>query len=627
MVIARFRPCASARLLPFLLGLLAWLCAAAALAAPCTVREQDSARDLRSCVTALSADEFARAMPIAVQAGAASKVDGNCYRIDVDGSGGKRVLDVGIPDAYQLQAYQLAAGHAQTVLQLDEHSRFAERPVQHRRLFVPLQLPAGPSSIFVYYHTHAKTPMVARLLTQSQLLVDEAESSLFNGIMFGIMLVALPLLALGLGTHDRSYRLYAALVLTTLLFIAQLEGYGFQFVWPDSPVWNMRAPLIAATAMLACHIGFALRFLHMKSRMPRLYRAHLLVLALVAATLPFALLGPIDAWVVTLSAAYSALSVISAREGVRQNIPAARFYLMGILSQVLFMVGLLTCSLWWFNPLPQISVLSYPKMGYLGEAMLFAAAVVSQVRQYNERQAEARVRRLAETEQLLQAEQSKLAALEKAKQQQLQLASASHDISQPLASLRFAIAALAQQAEHQPLTEHIDNTLNYAQTLLKDLMGQARQDQHAPDTIDLHAMFEQLTQEFEPAVLQKGLRLRVRRPRLQLDGSALLLYRILNNLLANALRYTARGRIVLGARRRFDAVEIQVWDSGPGIPLDTQEALLQAFQQGQQGGAGFGLGLFIVKKLCEQCGYRLRIVSVLGRGSGFCLTIPLSAPD
>jgi signal transduction histidine kinase len=398
-------------------------------------------------------------------------------------------------------------------------------------------------------------------------------------------------------------------------------------VWPDAPTWNMRAPLAMVTLMLICHVAFAMRFLQMKLRMPRLYRANQAILVIAALTFPLQLIHSTDDWLIILGAAYALLSTISAYQGVRQNIPAARFYLLGTLSQIVFTAFLMIFSMLWFNPLPQISVLSYPKLGYLGEALLFAAAVVSQIRQFNERQAELRVRRMAETEQLLAAEQSKLAALDKARQQQMQLASASHDISQPLASIRFAIAALAQQSENQPLTEHIDNTLNYAQTLLKDLMGQARQEQHGPERIDLQLIFEQVEREFAAAAAQKGLRLSVRRCQVDIPGSSLLLYRILNNLMANALRYTDRGRIVLGVRRRAQAIEIQLWDTGHGIAPAAQQAMLQAFTQGQEGGAGFGLGLFIVKKLCEQCGYQLSISSTLGRGSGFFLRIPMTAAN
>ncbi len=610
------------------LALLLWCCCGQAGAAACRV-EASLPVHVPDCIRPVSDTELASALGPAF-AGTAQGF-GQWFQIDVLAAPGKRVLDLGIPDAFELKVLQRDTRGLRTLLALDRQSPFSARSLQNRSLAVPVQFESGATSLFVYYETHGKTPLFARLLTESQFAASDTMSNVGNGLIFGFMLAMIPLLTLGLGTQQsRSYRIYAGLVLTSLMFIAQIEGYSFQFLWPDHPGWNMRAPAFLGVAAIVCHVAFAVTFLQMKLRMPRLYRCHWVVLAFTGLILLVQLARfdkSVDVMLFGLTLVYSWLAAFSAYQGVRQNIPAARFYLLGTMSEVVFTVLLLAMGLLWFNPFPQLSVLSYPKIGYLGEAMFFAAAVVSQIYQFNEQQAELRVRRLAETEQLLQAEQSKLAALERAKHQQLRLASASHDISQPLASIRFAIAALGAQQDNRPITEHIDNTLNYAQTLLKDLMGQVRQDQQQQgEMISLAIVFAQLQQEFSGLAAQKGLQLSVRACNVTFPGSALLLYRVLNNLLANAVRYTREGRIVVGARRRPGAVEVQIWDTGPGIPKAIQQAMLQPFRQGQDGGAGFGLGLFIVKNLCEQCGYRLNIASLPGRGSAFSITIPLDPP-
>jgi signal transduction histidine kinase len=444
--------------------------------------------------------------------------------------------------------------------------------------------------------------------------------------------VVIPLLVMGFqSVQNRNYRLYAALVITNLAFLLQIEGYNFQFLWPDSPDWNMRMPMLIACNVIFWHVLFAIQFLQMRQRLTSLYLWHIASLWIIIPIFFLELFWDIEKVVLALSACYAALAMYTAYRSLREQIPAARFYFIGTLMQAIFIVGLLFISITFGNPFPQFAVLTYPKIGYLGEALFFAAAVVQQIRLFNERQSELRQRRLAETEQLLHAEQSKLQALDKARQQQLQLASASHDIAQPLASLRFALAALGQKPENKAIAEHVENTLNYAQSLLKELIVQTRQE-HSADSanraeeIDLRDLFSQLAQEFEVLAQQKALNLAIHRCQLTLPGSNVLLYRILSNLLANAIRYTERGRIVLGVRRRHDAIEIQIWDTGPGIPAHTVASLTQAFQQGaqaQQSAQGYGLGLFIVHTLCTQCGYQLRIQSELGKGSGFCVRIPL----
>jgi signal transduction histidine kinase len=101
------------------------------------------------------------------------------------------------------------------------------------------------------------------------------------------------------------------------------------------------------------------------------------------------------------------------------------------------------------------------------------------------------------------------------------------------------------------------------------------------------------------------------------------LRRIVQNLLGNAIRYTPSGRVLLGVRRRNDALEIQVWDTGPGILPEQLSRLQQAFEQGEQRDQqGVGLGLYIVTSLCQQLGYQLKVRTTLRRGSCFSIVIP-----
>ncbi len=91
------------------------------------------------------------------------------------------------------------------------------------------------------------------------------------------------------------------------------------------------------------------------------------------------------------------------------------------------------------------------------------------------------------------------------------------------------------------------------------------------------------------------------------------------------MRYTARGRIVLGARRRAGGVELMLYDTGPGLPAAVERQLALPFRQDGQAG-GHGLGLYIVQSLCQRCGYQLRIRAVAGRGSCVSVYLPHPAP-
>lgn len=606
--------------------------AQAQVQAACKLENVSTVFALQSCSRILSDVEVAQQFP---QAPSLTE-SGTWVAVKFHAKAGDYLLDLGLPDAYHVQVFGVQQAGLQNLMQLNSQSTFKDRLLKHRLLLVPISIressQQGGQEVLVHYRTHGKTPLFMRLFPREIFLQRDTIDNLLNGIVIGFMLVVIPLLVMGFqSVQNRNYRLYAALVITNLAFLLQIEGYNFQFLWPDSPDWNMRMPMLIACNVIFWHVLFAIQFLQMRQRLTSLYLWHIASLWIVIPIFFLELFWDIEEVVLALSACYAALAMYTAYRGLREQIPAARFYFIGTLMQAIFIVGLLFISITFGNPFPQFAVLTYPKIGYLGEALFFAAAVVQQIRLFNERQSELRQRRLAETEQLLHAEQSKLQALEKARQQQLQLASASHDIAQPLASLRFALAALGQKPENKAIAEHVENTLNYAQSLLKELIVETRQDQSAnaansAEVIDLRELFSQLAQEFEVSAQQKALNLAIHRSQLTLPGSSVLLYRILSNLLANAIRYTEHGRIVLGVRRRSGAIEIQIWDTGPGIPAHTVASLTQAFQQGpqsQQSAQGYGLGLFIVHTLCTQCGYQLRIHSELGKGSGFCVRIPL----
>src|SRR5690606_7897790 len=107
-----------------------------------------------------------------------------------------------------------------------------------------------------------------------------------------------------------------------------------------------------------------------------------------------------------------------------------------------------------------------------------------------------------------------------------------------------------------------------------------------------------------------------------------LLARILRNLLTNAIRYTPKGRVLLGCRRHRQSLSIEVWDTGVGIASDKLEEIFQEFKRGEgvrpNQDRGLGLGLAIVEKIARILGHRIRVISQPGRGSCFAIEVPLA---
>ncbi|MFZ6049293.1 NahK/ErcS family hybrid sensor histidine kinase/response regulator [Pseudomonas sp. CR3202] len=215
------------------------------------------------------------------------------------------------------------------------------------------------------------------------------------------------------------------------------------------------------------------------------------------------------------------------------------------------------------------------------------------------------------------------------------LAAASHDLLQPLNAARLLVSTLRERslpAAEQQLVERTHQALEGAEDLLTDLLDISKLDQSAikPD-LDVYRLDEvlgPLASEFESVAEAAGLGLRVRIPDISISTDFRLLTRILRNFLSNACRYTERGRILLGARRRGARLRLEVWDSGRGIPADKLEAIFLEFNQLDVGRAaerkGVGLGLAIVDRIASMLEYRVEVRSQVGRGSVFSIEVPLA---
>lgn len=228
----------------------------------------------------------------------------------------------------------------------------------------------------------------------------------------------------------------------------------------------------------------------------------------------------------------------------------------------------------------------------------------------------------------------------RAQQTRTQLLTAvSHDVLQPINAARLFASALHEEdrpEEQRYLAGRIHTSLRAAEELLDGLLDLSRLNAGAfkPDIsdFDVAPLLRQLADQYGELALRAGLQLRlhVRAP-LPVRSDPRLLWRILQNFLANALRYTHAGRILLCARPRGADVDVQVWDSGPGIPANQLRWIYDEFHRYEQpasrGGRGFGLGLSICRRFALMLGHTLDVQSQPGRGSVFSVRVPrVSAP-
>ena len=212
------------------------------------------------------------------------------------------------------------------------------------------------------------------------------------------------------------------------------------------------------------------------------------------------------------------------------------------------------------------------------------------------------------------------------------LISVTHDLLQPLNAARLTLSTLSEMdipGQGAALIGQVDRSLLTLEDLLRTLLDISKLDAGVlkPDIrpITVASLFEPLRQEFAPVAAKRGVALRILPSPYAVVSDPLMMRRILQNLLSNALRYTQKGGVLMGCRPRGDRLCIQVHDTGPGIPEAQQQAIFVEFQRGESSDgdqAGFGLGLSIVHRFATELGHDIQLNSRLGRGSTFSITLP-----
>ncbi|MBB6311531.1 PAS domain S-box-containing protein [Pseudomonas sp. JAI120] len=212
------------------------------------------------------------------------------------------------------------------------------------------------------------------------------------------------------------------------------------------------------------------------------------------------------------------------------------------------------------------------------------------------------------------------------------LAAVSHDLLQPLNAARLFTSALLERPS-ETLVRNVSNSLEDVENLLGTLVDISKLDAGvikadiAP--FALSELLDNLAAEYTELARSEGLELHFVGCSALVRSDIQLLARILRNLLSNAIRYTYKGRVVLGCRRQHQRLLIQVWDSGMGIAEERLEEIFQEFKRGDvqrpDQDRGLGLGLAIVEKIAGILGHRISVKSWPGKGSMFSVEVPLSA--
>ncbi|MDI4665426.1 PAS-domain containing protein [Xanthobacter autotrophicus] len=214
------------------------------------------------------------------------------------------------------------------------------------------------------------------------------------------------------------------------------------------------------------------------------------------------------------------------------------------------------------------------------------------------------------------------------------LAAASHDILQPLNAARLYVTSMVERArgaEEERLAGNVDASLESVEEILSALLDISRLDSGVmrPEVAPFRIadVLKPLEMEFAPLAREKNLKLTFVPCSLAVRSDRRLLRRLLQNLISNAVKYTPRGRILVGCRRHAGKVRVEVHDTGVGIPRSKHKVVFQEFQRLDQGAKvarGLGLGLSIVERIARVLEHKVNVTSQPNKGSTFSVDLPIA---
>lgn len=547
------------------------------------------------------------------------------------------ILSTNWPTVDGIEVYVIGKNQpAQTILSKNKNTPFIEKQFIGNAIVTEQFLIPAKSSLQLFIRFAPSAFGILPLSLETPITaykVAEKANLGFTGF-YGAMLAAVIIFSLFIIAIRHSGGIYfLGIFLSGLLIIAQLDGFLFFYIWPDQPSWHRVAGFpfllfVNFTSYLLASYMFA------ASNHQNLARySHILAYT----TLTPLLFWPFIEWIWLLPFGYIFLIIaMSALTGAiftwAQLLPKKRQFGITFGVFMLFLVTAIMLMIATGTPLINTASHNLIKALFIGmttATMISYATHISALNQ-NYTLSLKRELELAKNEakmnaELLASERKYSEAQELVAKHKHQLATTSHDLKQPITSLRLTMDAIAKQSGQQ-VEENVACAFDYLEDLVNEnLYGSAPAvESDASDTheqISLGLLIDTAVQMFNEEAISKGISLRHRPSNIEVSTQIIPLMRIINNLVSNSIKHTETGSILITGRRVGSIPCFDIYDTGNGMSMAEISQYKQIYKKGENS-AGTGLGLPICFELANQLGLELEITSVKGKGSRFRLKFP-----
>ncbi|MCB1422604.1 MAG: sensor histidine kinase [Nitratireductor sp.] len=541
-------------------------------------------------------------------------------------------------------------GAAKPLILQNELSPFSTRPIGYPELVVPFDLEPGEETLLlIRYESGGSSELSFSVETVDSFEAMTSRRTAKNFIYYG-MVVLLCVIATLAFTVTRqwvfmAYTLYAASV---LLFIVHADGNAFKYLWPNQPLFNAFATIPIGTALAVFCANFARVFLETKRYHPLMEK--LLLAAIAAALLHLAAALFVDHQIIKKTLILVALTAIllatlSGFVAAWSRFKQVRFYLIGW-TGALISASILSSRHWLGVEISEEVQFDSMRIVLVVDATLMGLAIWDNLNQGRKAQHLAlkssllnAERNLKLTTRLHELEQQYETVLKLAQQKEHQIADTLHDLRQPLHALRLNVNNLALTGNSKADRQQIESTFGYLEKLVSghlqesvsqlEVKGEGTEEDAAERDLKLSAVLSGIHEMFLPDAREKELDFRFVNSSLQTDADPLEVMRIVSNLVANAIKYTQEGKVLLGARRRGGKVRIEVHDTGTGMSAEEFEQARKRSKRlakNSANGSGEGYGLSIVSGIAARRGYKFNRISNGGTGFSVGVTFPATAP-
>ena len=532
--------------------------------------------------------------------------------------------------------------------QLESHNpdtHFSGRSFDFPELVTPFQFEPGEQvTVLISYSSGGSSHAALSIETADSFSVLAISRTSKNFISYGMM--AILIIAAGLALlilRMEVFSAYVGYVFVTLLYLMHTDGVAFQYIWPNRPHFNANFTIIVGTLFVMVTYNFARVFLQTKIYYPRIDKLfQVLCWSTPALVVPAALIDT-----QFTKQALIVLILIGITAGTLTGLLAAttrfrqvRFYLFAWICGVLT-AGMMNMRHLFGFDIAQDTEFDAIRVSIIVDAIMMGLGIADHYTQTIRARRKAADRTLSETQKNLRLstrlndlEQQYLLATELAASRDEDLKNTVHDLRQPLHALRLNVQGLR---DGQAVGEagDIDDTFTYLEALIADQLERSVSDVSLPPQeeagsdrdLSLPKILRSIHEMFLPDAKEAGLDFRFVETTSQTDVEPLALMRIVTNLVANAIKYTPEGRVLLGVRRAGGSLRIEVHDTGPGL---TAASFEKARKRSVRLNArnentivpGEGYGLAIASDLAKKHGLTLRVSPNRRTGTGVILDVP-----